>query len=446
MTKLSKLYEMNETEIYQFINKHIPIKEHEKDKYGEVFTSPLLIEKMLNLFPSNVWTNHELKWLDPSTGTGFYMIFVYTRLMKGLKSWEANEEKRSKHIIEKMLYMVEINNTNCEICKGLFGTQINLICSDFLDEIKFKTNKNMLFDCIVGNPPYQDDYGLTNNGKRINGGKSKLYERFFLKCVSLLQPNGYLSFVVPNNIFSGNGSKSYNMILENYIRFVSFNPNNSQYFPKIQQPVCYFILHKTNNNKDTTIEYADKKLFKVKLLDRPVNPIQNWTPKTEKLIRKFVSNNRNNVVYNRGKNIDSYKGDKYKIAYTPSKMLHTNNLDLAAGYGIKKAILFSMSNDLEFKMDYSGKLGAGPNTFYIPFMNASDGKKLEAFLNSKEYKILAKATKSTRQYLKISFIEYIKLTNIFKKHKTRKAKKTTRRTKKRRTGSKKTKNITHKHK
>ena len=64
------------------------------------------------------------------------------RSMKGLKSWEANEEKRSKHIIEKMLYMVEINNTNCEICKGLFGTQINLICSDFLDEIKFKTNKN----------------------------------------------------------------------------------------------------------------------------------------------------------------------------------------------------------------------------------------------------------------------------------------------------------------
>ena len=51
-------------------------------------------------------------------------------------------------------------------------------------------------------------------------------------------------------------------------------------------------------------------------------------------------------------------------------------------------------------------------TFYIPFNSIVEGKKLERFLNSKEYKTLALATKTTRQYLKIAFIEYLKLTTI----------------------------------
>ena len=72
-------------------------------------------------------------------------------------------------------------------------------------------------------------------------------------------------------------------------------------------------------------------------------------------------------------------------------------------------------------MDYSGKYGAGPNTFYIPFSTIIEGKIIEHFLNSNDYKTLANATKTTRQYLKISFIEHIKLPKylkiITKKHK-----------------------------
>ena len=63
-------------------------------------------------------------------------------------------------------------------------------------------------------------------------------------------------------------------------------------------------------------------------------------------------------------------------------------------------------------MDYSGKFGVGPNTFFIPFNTNIEGKKLEHFLNSEDYKTLALATKTTRQYLKIAFIEHLKLTKI----------------------------------
>jgi hypothetical protein len=73
-------------------------------------------------------------------------------------------------------------------------------------------------------------------------------------------------------------------------------------------------------------------------------------------------------------------------------------------------------------MDYSGKFGAGPNTFYIPFNTISEGKKLEHFLNSQDYKTLALATKTTRQYLKIAFIEHLNLTKIMGNNKTKKHK------------------------
>ena len=412
-TQNKKIYEMNDAEISEFIKEQLPVKKLEKDKYGEVFTDPVLINKMLDLFPKNIWTNPTSKWLDPSTGTGFFMIIVYKRLMDGLKKWEPNDKTRSKHIIEEMLYMVELNKTNCNICKNIFGANVRLICGDFLSQFKFPDCDDISFDVILGNPPFQYDYGLSSKGKRINGGKSKLYERIFLKAYSLLKDGGYLSFVVPDNIFSGNGSESYKVIIQNQIPFVSFNPSNQVFFPGIQQYVCYFLLHKVSNNSNLTIiENGDNKSFKIKLKDRPVNPIRNWTAHTEKLINKYVSNERNLVSYNRGKSLNSYKGNKYSVVYTSDKTLSTNNPKLAPGVGEKKAIIFAISADLAFKMDYSGKYGLGPNTFYIPFNTVSEGKKLEKFLNSGDYKTLALATKTTRQYLKIAFIEYLNLTKI----------------------------------
>ena len=422
--KIKKIYKMTENQIDDYIKQLIPIKKLEKDKYAEVFTSPLLINKMLDLFPNHVWSNSKLTWLDPSVGAGFFMICVYLRLMKGLKNWEHDEQKRSKHIIENMLFMVEINKKNCDICKSLFGNNVRLICGDFLDTLKFNGygDHDLLFDCIVGNPPFQNDFGLSDLGKRINGGKSKLYERIFLKSFSLLKNGGFLSFVVPDNIFAGNGSLSYQTIVKNRVPYVSFNPSNHLFFPEIQQPICYFILHKQSNSGLTTIEHSDKLTFQIELLDRPVNPIRNWTPYTEKLIIKFVSNQRNNVKYIRGKSLKSYKGNKYNIIYTPCKSLQTNNPSLAPGIGIKKAILFSISTNLEFKMDFSGKFGVGPNTFYIPFHSNREGKKIEAFLNSSDYKTLALATKTTRQYLKIAFIEYLNFSKIMKKEYSKKHK------------------------
>jgi hypothetical protein len=411
MTK--KIYQMTINEINDYIDELLPVKKYEKDKFGEVFTPPDLINKVLELFPKDIWSNPFKKWLDPSVGAGFFMIDVYLRLMKGLEKWETNLVKRSKHIIKNMLFMVELNKNNCDKVINLFGPNVNIYCGNFLDDFQLnnKFGHDFSFDCIIGNPPFQDDYGLTNKGKRILGGKSKLYERIFLKSYDILSKDGLLAFVVPDNMFSGNGSESYRTLIKNFIPFVSFNKT---FFPSIQQPICYFLLKK-NLKPGLTIIDNGKSTFKINIEDRPVNPIRDWTSNTEKLIKKFVSSDRNNVVYNRGKNVTSYKGNKYPIVYTPSKIIYTNKLELAPGLGQKKAIVFSISTELAYKMDYSGKYGIGPNTFYIPFTTGSEGKQLEKFLNSNDYKTLALSTKTNRQFLKIAFLEHLKLTKIFKK-------------------------------
>jgi site-specific DNA-methyltransferase (adenine-specific) len=154
------IYERTSEEIDEYIKTNLPIKKLEKDKYGEVFTPPELINKLLDLYPKQIWSNPDIKWLEPSAGVGFIMIMIYQRLMNGLKNWETNDKKRSNHIIEKMLYMVELNVESCKKCKSIFGPTANIICNNFLEDFD-KNNSNLMFDCIIGNPPFQDDYGLT---------------------------------------------------------------------------------------------------------------------------------------------------------------------------------------------------------------------------------------------------------------------------------------------
>jgi len=414
MTNKKQIDEMNDQEIQAFFEKHMPVKTKEKKKYGEVFTSPIVIEFMLDLFPKSKWSDPHLKWLDPSAGTGFFFICVYRRLMKGLSSFLVNEKKRSNYIIKNMLFMVEINKTNCDILTTLFGPNANIVCNDFLEK---NTCDHIPFDCIVGNPPFQDD-----TFSKGTGGKSKLYERIFMKAFTILKRSGYLSFITPDNIFSGNTVESYNILVKNKVDFVSFSSKIQTFFPGIQQYMCYFLLQKRESRNDfkTLIENTDGTQFNVVLEDRRVNPVRNWTPRIEKLVKKYITNKKNATRYNRGKSLASYKGNKYSLIYTASKKIGTNKEGLAVGLGIKKAVIFAISPDLNFEMDYAGKYGIGPNTFYIPFNTMEEGKRLERFLKSEDYKSLALATKTTRQYLKIGFVEHLNLEKIMGSAKTRK--------------------------
>ena len=161
--------------LLEFIADRLKPKDVEKKKFGEVFTPLKLVNEMLDKLDESyqkdnnesIFENEKLTWYDPAVGMGNFPIVIYLRLMDGLVNKIPNEKNRKRHILEKMLYMSELNKKNALICKQIFDIEnkfnLNIYEGDSLKlDIQKVFNKNK-FDIIVGNPPYNA------NGDKASG-------------------------------------------------------------------------------------------------------------------------------------------------------------------------------------------------------------------------------------------------------------------------------------
>ena len=119
-----------------------------RKKNDEVFTPNSLINDMLDKLPEGVWSNPDKTWLDPCAGLGNFSVQVLKRLMEGLSKWEPDEEARKKHILENMLYHVEMNPESVAKIQKVLNPEgkytLNVHCGDFLefaDSINSKKGK-----------------------------------------------------------------------------------------------------------------------------------------------------------------------------------------------------------------------------------------------------------------------------------------------------------------
>lgn len=194
--KKQKIYNIKELDkLLEFINANLAPKQTEKKERGEVFTPMILVKNMIDSLPKDVWRNKNYKWLDPAAGMGNFPVAVYMRLMEGLKPVIPNEEERRKHILEKMLYMVELDKANVFMMKKIFcGTtyKLNILEGSFINyQAKYKEilidNK---YDVILGNPPFQY--------KEEHKQAQSIWSLFVLRSYKLLNDDGYLLFIHPS--------------------------------------------------------------------------------------------------------------------------------------------------------------------------------------------------------------------------------------------------------
>ena len=189
------------SDVVNLLREYVKVAETLRRQYGEVMTPTSLITDMLNKLPKEVWSNPNLKWFDACNGVGPFMCLVIYGLMKGLKSWENDDEKRYKHIVENMIYSGEIQPSNVFLYMCAVDPKdeykLNVYCGDFLAKNFDDHKKNVWgiddFDIIVGNPPY--DKSQNADGKR--GGGDTLWDKFVIKYINNLKSNGYLSLVHP---------------------------------------------------------------------------------------------------------------------------------------------------------------------------------------------------------------------------------------------------------
>ena len=191
--------------IVKMLREYVEVSDTEVKTMGEVMTPTFLVEEMLDTLPYEVWTNPDLKWLDPCNGVGIFPAVVVERLMKGLTDYEPNEELRYKHILENMLYITELQAKNMFLFLYAFDPEdkfaLNVYQGNYLDKgfdnhMKFWGIEK--FDVIVMNPPYQ----VLKEGNRKS---QAIWDKFVIKSIDNLIEAGYLVAVHPDGWRSASG-------------------------------------------------------------------------------------------------------------------------------------------------------------------------------------------------------------------------------------------------
>ena len=187
--------------VVTMMREYVKVADVEKKTLGEVMTPNSLVNNMLDTLPVDVWSNPDLKWLDPCAGVGIFPAVIVDRLMDGLYWFETDDVKRYKHIMENMIYVCEYQQKNAFLYLCAFDSQLkennalNIYCGSFLDENFDNHAKNVWgiekFDIIVMNPPYQE---LKEGNKKSQA----LWHLFVEKTLRILVDAGYLVAVHPS--------------------------------------------------------------------------------------------------------------------------------------------------------------------------------------------------------------------------------------------------------
>ncbi len=213
---------------------NLPVRDFEKREFGEVMTPMELIKPMLKTLPKSIWNSPNERWFDPAAGTGNFPIIIYYLLMTHLKS--IPEKKRSKHIIEKMLFLNELNPENADKCCLIFkmidpDAHLNLTIGNYLS-----MSDKIRPTIIVGNPPYNDN-------------SNTIYDKFVEKAIH--ETERFLLFVIPSRWFAGGRMAEFREMMTQRRDIVCIHhiPDSRTIWPTvvITGGINYFLIDKTHN-------------------------------------------------------------------------------------------------------------------------------------------------------------------------------------------------------
>ena len=279
----------------------------------EIFTPPAFANRMLDSIAEawsadhageNIWTNKNVRFLDPFTKSGVLLREITSRLVQGLEREIPELDKRVDHILTRQVFGIGITtitsllarrsvycsrhangehsiaksfhsesgniwfeNTQhtwveakCKYCsaqRSVFdreeGLETHAYAFIHTDNIKARIAElfgaNMQFDVIIGNPPYQ------MTGAAGGGVDSSIYH-LFVDQAKNLDPR-YVCMVIPSRwMAGGRGVGDFDgfrqrMLGDKGTRELVDFPVASEVFPgvEVKGGICYFLWDGTYSGK-----------------------------------------------------------------------------------------------------------------------------------------------------------------------------------------------------
>ena len=392
-----------------------------KDING-IFYTPY---KVVNQIVETITFENDYRILDPSCGSGNFLIQAYKAMEKANIPQETIINNLYGYDIDKIAVLLAKSNIYI-LTQGVNFESINVYEKDFLNDDNIPN-----FDIIIGNPPWGKKYDNEEKKKlknkyNLSFCKMDSFAQFIIRSIDILNPNGVLGFVLPSSILNIATHEEIRNILLCYD--IEYIKRIGREFEEIVTDVVIIKIVKNYNNKNKC-QYDDiiveQEKFKNnpfsnflildntaesiidKLKKHPYNKLDNDVEYALGIVtgnnEKYLSNskNSNNEPIISGKELNKYnidyskikkyiKFDKDNLQQVAKEELYRSKNKIIYKF-IGKKLCFSVENRGLLTLNSANliKLGDAYDIFYV-----------SAILNSRLTQLYFEDTYDTHKVLK----------------------------------------------
>lgn len=221
----------------------------------DICTPMLIVQKMINYIPIELWNRKQIKILDPCCGNGNFGAYCQTKTNPNNIWYNDLNPKRLENCI-MLINPLHINKEDYFNMTGEFDSK---------------------YDLIMANPPY------SGGGNKNRSLSNKFIEESILR----LKNNGYLCFITPNNWMTYNNNNTTLKKLLTMGSFITIDNTAKKSFPSIGSSFTIFVWQK-NVFKNRTTVYNN---YLITDIQKNIK-----IPKTLKFLPLYISQNIINII------------------------------------------------------------------------------------------------------------------------------------------------------